>query len=280
MTKFQTAACLIAALVLGISLSLTATTSAHLSATQNAPSKASDAPDLKDLDNSQSEVKPLIERYVVDRGSLTRSYPAEISPARQARFKQFYVDWLATLTKLNFDTMSQDGKVDYLLFKTQLNHEAQQLELQNKALAEVAPLLPFAQTITDLAEARRRMEKIDAAKTAATLNTLSKQIEDARRALEASLRSEPGKLKKPVANRAAGTLNTLRSTLRTWFGYYNGYDPLFHLVDRGTVQGSGSSARQLRDIFERARLGRATRRCWINLGGGATGRWRRTRWTR
>ena len=218
--KLQLTACLIAALVLSISLGLTVTTSAHLQTTQNVP-------DLKDLDNSQSEVKPLIERYVVDRGSLSRSYPTEISPARQARFKQFYADWQATLAKLNFDAMSQDGKVDYLLFKTHLNHEAQQLELQSKALAEVAPLLPFAQTITDLAEARRRMEKIDSAKIAATLNALNKQIEAARRALETSLRSEPGKLKKPVANRAVGTLNSLRGTLRTWFGYYNGYDPLF-----------------------------------------------------
>src|SRR6185436_3109599 len=112
-------------------------------------------------------------------------------------------------------------------FKTHLNHEAQQLELQGKALIEVAPFMPFAQTITDLAEARRRMEKIDAAKVAATLNTLNKEIEAARRSLETSLRSEPGKLKKPVANRAAGTLNSLRGALRTWFGYYNGYDPLF-----------------------------------------------------
>src|SRR5581483_11653610 len=100
--RFRLLACLSAALVLSLSLSLTATR-AHLATAQNAP-------DLKDLDNSQSEVKPLIERYVVDRGSLTRSYPVELSPARQTRFKQFYADWLAALTKLDFDTMSQDGK--------------------------------------------------------------------------------------------------------------------------------------------------------------------------
>jgi len=225
--KMRMAACLIATIVLSISLVFTAKTSAYLESGQKPPDAASDAPDLKDLDSSSSELRSLIERYVADRGSLSRSYPVEISPARQAHFKQFYSDWLATLAKLNFDTLSQDGKVDYLLFKTSLNHELQQEELQSKALAEVAPLAPFAQTITDLAEARRRMEKIDPAKVAATLNDLNKEIEATRRSVESGLRGEQGKIKRTVANRAAATVNGLRNTLRTWFGYYNGYDPLF-----------------------------------------------------
>jgi hypothetical protein len=186
-----------------------------------------DAPAPNDLDASASELRSAIERFVADRSSLTRSYPVEISPARQTRFRQFYSDWLGTLAKLNFDSMSLDGKVDYVLFRLHLEHELQQLELQNKALAEVAPLLPFAQTITSLAEARRRMERIEPAKIAVQLNELNKRIDAARRATETSLRGEPGKLKRTVANRAAMTLGSLRNTLRAWFGYYNGYDPLF-----------------------------------------------------
>src|SRR5262245_3448991 len=225
--KLRMTARLIAALTLIGSLVFTSTTNARLATGQNPKGAASDAPDLKDLDSSPSELRSLIERYVADRGSLSRSYPVEISPARQARFKQFYSDWLATLAKLNFDSLSQDGKVDYLLFKTHLNHELQQEELQSKALAEVAPLAPFLQTITDLAESRRRMEKIDPAKIAATLNDLNKQIEATRRAVESGSRGEQAKIKRTVANRAATTVNSLRNTLRTWFGYYNGYDPLF-----------------------------------------------------
>jgi hypothetical protein len=172
-------------------------------------------------------MRPVIERYVADRGSLFRSYPVESSPARQARFKQFYSDWLALIGKMNFDAMSQDGQVDYTLFKFHLEREQQQLEIQRRSLAEIAPLLPFAQTITSLAEAPRRMEKLDPPKAAAQLNDLTKRIETARRALEASLRAEPGKVKKSAANRAVGAVNSLRGALRAWFGYYNGYDPLF-----------------------------------------------------
>jgi predicted permease len=54
------------------------------------PAAISDTPDLSDLDNSKSELRPVIERYVVDRGSLSRSYPVDSSPARMARLKQFY----------------------------------------------------------------------------------------------------------------------------------------------------------------------------------------------
>ncbi len=187
----------------------------------------SDTPGLDDLDTSRSEMRPVIERYIMDRGSLSRSYPVESSPARLTRFKQFYSDWLALIGKMNFDAMSQDGKVDYVLFKFHVEHAQRQMEIQRQSLAEIAPLLPFAQTITSLAEARRRTEKLDPPKVAAQLNDLTKQIETTRRALDASLRAESGKVKKSAANRAVSAVNSLRSTMRVWFGYYNGYDPLF-----------------------------------------------------
>jgi Bacterial protein of unknown function (DUF885) len=184
-------------------------------------------PDLADIDSSKSEMRSVIERYVTDRGSLSRSYPAELSPARQARFKQFYSDWLASIGKLNFDAMSLDGKVDYVLFRYHLDHELQLLEIQARSLAEIAPLVPFAQKITGLVEARRRMERIDSPKIAALLNDLNKEIEATRRSVEAGLKADSAKVKKSVANRAMSTVSDLRTLLRTWFVYYNAYDPLF-----------------------------------------------------
>lgn len=192
-----------------------------------ATAAGNDTPALTDLDAGKSELRPVIERYVADRGSLTRSYPVEASPARMTRFKQFYGEWLALIGKLNFDALSHEGKVDYVLFRNRLESERQELELQTKALAEIAPLLPFAQTIADLAEARRQMQKLDSQKAATQLNALVKQIDAARRALDASLRAEPGKLKKSTGNRAVSAVGSLRGALRQWYGYYNGYDPLF-----------------------------------------------------
>ncbi|HMJ24344.1 MAG TPA: hypothetical protein VK475_00870, partial [Pyrinomonadaceae bacterium] len=65
-------------------------------------------------------MRPLIEYYVVDRGSLQRSFPVSSSPARRERFRKFYGDALERIKALNFDSMSQEGKVDYLLFRNHL----------------------------------------------------------------------------------------------------------------------------------------------------------------
>jgi len=207
------------------------------SAVSNSSSKSTSANevfDLGELNPTESEMRPLIERYTVDRGSLMRSYPASISSARQARFRQFYSDWLAQLQKLNFDSMGQEGKVDYLLLKNHLEYELRQMDIQAKQLAEIQPLVPFAKTIADFEDARRQMQPIDSAKTAATLTNLRKQVDDTRHAVEAGIRTasgsdriDPIKTKKTVAFRAVGAINNLRNTLRNWYTFYNGYDPLF-----------------------------------------------------
>jgi uncharacterized protein (DUF885 family) len=168
-----------------------------------------------------SEMRAAIERYSLDRGSLTRSYPVVMSPNRRARFKKFYEENLNSLKALDFDAMSQDGKVDYLLFKNHLEYELRQIDIQEKQLAEIQPLIPFAATIIELEENRRRMEPINSAKIAATLTDLRKKIDERRRTVE-SLQA-----KKSVANRAVLALNALRNNLRNWYTFYNGYDPLF-----------------------------------------------------
>jgi uncharacterized protein (DUF885 family) len=207
-------------------------------------SRPAGAIDPADLSTPESEMRSLIERYTVDRGSLTRSFPVAISAARVARFRQFYSEWLAQIQKLNFDSMSQEGKVDYLLLRNHLEYEMRQLDIQGKQLAEIQPLVPFLGTIVDLEEARRRMEPIDSAKAAATLTSLKKQIDDTRKSVEAGLRPERGtgsdrgaesrteggeaiKAKKTVAFRAVGAVNSLRNNLRNWYTFYNGYDPIF-----------------------------------------------------
>jgi hypothetical protein len=178
----------------------------------------------------ESEMRPILEYYVVDRGTLQRSFPVASSPTRRERFRKFYSDALERIQKLNFDGMSQAGKGDYILFRTHLEHEMRQLDIEEKQMSEIAPLIPFGKTIIDLEETRRRMDKIDSAKAAVTLTNLKKQIDDTRRLVEAGLRgSDPEaiKVKKTVAFRGVNAINSLRSNLRNWYTFYNGYDPVF-----------------------------------------------------
>ena len=173
--------------------------------------------EMNDFDLPVSEMRSVIERYIADRGSLARFFSVEASPSRRARMKQFYSEWLTSLAKLNFDSMSQDGRIDYVLFKNHLDHELRQLEIQEKALAEISSLTPFGQTITDLEDARRRMEPIDSAKTAALLTKLSKQIDAISKAVESGLKPDAKddaiKVKKTAANRGVAAINSLRATV-------------------------------------------------------------------
>ena len=168
-----------------------------------------------------SEMRAAIERYALDRGSLTRSYPVPTSQARRDRFRKFYEESLASLKGLDFDVMSQDGKIDYVLFKNHLEYELRQSDIQARQFAEIQPLIPFAGAIISLEEARRRMEPINSAKVAASLTALRKTIDEQRRTVEAL------KPKKTVANRALTAINGLRNNLRNWYTFYNGYDPMF-----------------------------------------------------
>jgi len=183
-------------------------------------------------------MRSAIERYTVDRGTLSRSFPMTTSKARRERFKNFYSEWWRSLLTHDFDSMSQDGKIDYILFKNHLEYELRQLEIQSRQLEEIEPLVTFSSTIIELEESRRRMEPINSPKVAATLNELRKQVEEKRRAVEVGLRPEgrggdtsvsiePLRVKKTVANRAVAAINGLRTNLRNWYTFYNGYDPIF-----------------------------------------------------
>jgi len=180
--------------------------------------------DLNDYNESPSRLRGVIEKFSADYGSLDRFYTAQTSPNRTARFKQFYSDHLAFLNKQNFASLNADEQIDYLLFVNFLEHERRELDRFAGQLNEMSDLVPFAKTISDLEDTRRGLENIDSAKTAALLNDLNKQIAAAQKSIEENKISMP---KKTVANRAARTVNALRSTLKNWFTFHNGYDPMF-----------------------------------------------------
>jgi hypothetical protein len=178
-----------------------------------------------------SVMRGCIERYGTDYDAIDRSYGLPISQSRSERLRKLYNDYLSILAGLSFEPMSQEDKVDYILFKNYLSHELRQLALDEKKYAEEQPLIPFAKTISDLEDARLKMKWVDGAGSASMLTELNTQIAAARKELELSTQSEgkknPPKFKKTVANRAASRADDLRSTLKHWFNFYNGYDPLF-----------------------------------------------------
>jgi uncharacterized protein (DUF885 family) len=183
-------------------------------------------------DPSLSVMRGLIETYSTDSSALRRYHSIDISPARTERLRRFYEDQLKQLVAVPFKTLDQDGRVDYVLFQNQLRFELRELEHEAKKISEVAGVVPFAQAVTQLEEARRRMEPIDSEKAAKTLTGIAEQVGRTRKELEKQLKDEkkdsngtlPGKV---AANRAAGMVDELRRTLRNWNEFYSGYHPEF-----------------------------------------------------
>ncbi|MEQ1644951.1 MAG: DUF885 family protein, partial [Pyrinomonadaceae bacterium] len=171
-----------------------------------------------------SRMRGVIEKFSEDRGILNRFYSAPTSPNRAARFKQLYRDQIQSIERLNYDSLNHDEQIDYVLFMNHLNHEIRELEREEAQMAEMASLMPFARTISDLEDTRRKLEFADPAKSAALLNELAKQVSATQRSLEAPNAVKP---KRTVANRAARTVDSLRRTLRSWYTFYNAYDPTF-----------------------------------------------------
>jgi uncharacterized protein (DUF885 family) len=211
--------------------------------------RAGDVPANSDLDTFPSELQPAIERFQSDLRSLEHIYQLPLAPSRQARFRQFYTEWLDSLSQRDFAKLGLEGKVDYVLFRNQLEYELHTLDREVKQSAEMQPLIPFAGIIFDLEDARRKGEPMDSARAAELVARIKKQADDTRAAVALGLKQdaeskagadkaaaattakdkkvEPIHAEKFVANRAAGAINNLKKAFKAWNTFYNGYDPVF-----------------------------------------------------
>lgn len=185
---------------------------------------AQTADELANFNEPPSRLRGVIEKYRDDFGVLNRFYSARESSNRSARMKALNSEWLALLSRQNFDVLNHDEQVDYLIFKNYLDHEQRESVRNEKQLAEISALVPFAKIITDLEDSRRKLETIDAARIAALLNNLNKTIVQTQKDIDAGKIAKP---KKTLANRAARVVGSLRATLSNWFKFYNAYDPNF-----------------------------------------------------
>jgi uncharacterized protein (DUF885 family) len=189
------------------------------------------AQNMVDLDQTSSEMEAMLERFATDRSALQRSYDISMSSLKADKMRQFYSDWQKRLEQLDFKAMSQDGRIDYLLFKNLLQYEQSRLARDEERIAEVSEYLPEWKTIVRLEENRRHMERIDSKQAAGLLTELAERLQQAMNEIKAALASKDHSnglnVKKTHARRAAGMVADLRELLKRWFTFYNGYDPLF-----------------------------------------------------
>jgi uncharacterized protein (DUF885 family) len=175
----------------------------------------------------------IIQQYESDSRALEQTYSLDLSDSHMQRFTKFYTDELASLDSIDFDHLSHEDQVDYLLLRNLVTSEQHQLAIRQRQINEMAPLLPFEKDIEVLIEAKRLMQKPDGEKSAATLAQITRQIATARKQLDPSPHGDAKttgakpKIDPVVANRAVIATAQLSEALHDWFGQYDSYDPNF-----------------------------------------------------
>ncbi len=173
-------------------------------------------------------VAGMVETFTADYGSLDRFFSAPYSPVRAERMSAFYRSWISRLDSLTFSGLSQQEKVDEVLFRNTLGHELKQLQTSAARFAEMLPLIPFAPRLVALENDRRALKPVDPEAAAALLNDVKKSLLETRARYDSlATIGKPG-VKKTVAYRAARAIGEVQTTLAGWFAYHDGYDPDFY----------------------------------------------------
>ncbi|WP_241237933.1 DUF885 family protein [Pseudoflavitalea rhizosphaerae] len=169
-----------------------------------------------------SEVNNLMVQYQADRGSLTRFYTVPFSPERRERLIKFQQDYLLQLESVPFDQLSTGSKVDYILFKRNIDNQLRLLDAEAKGYEQVKKFFPFAPPVYELEKQRRRGLSPDSKKLAADMHTWQQEI----RKKMLALKQEP-ELDMPQAEMASAVVRGLQQALKSVFDFYYGYDPKF-----------------------------------------------------
>ena len=176
-----------------------------------------------------SELAEVVDRFTTDRNVLNRRYDADDSPDQRRRMRALYTGWQTRLRAVDFDKLSQEGKVDYVLLARYLRHQLALMQRRDTMRLKEAPLLPFADRLLALQDARRSLTTIDPPAAARVLAQATQEADSLRALFEPSARDSAArpKVTRTVANRAAEDLDDLRAVVGSWFRYYDGYDPVF-----------------------------------------------------
>jgi uncharacterized protein (DUF885 family) len=175
--------------------------------------------------SAQSQnLEPMIRRFEADYESLRFKYAIPMSQSQSDRFVGFYKRKLDELAEVNFEELSIDGKVDYLLLKNKVRHELDQIETDRKKDQQIGELIPFADTIVGLLEAKENGDEVEGRKSAESLEQLAVEIEELKSWVNEGTLSAADSTN---AIRASRRVYRLQRSLGDWYRFYNGYDPMF-----------------------------------------------------
>src|SRR5882757_9462099 len=192
------------------------------------------------------EMPHLIETYNADLRALTRFYTSSFygarntgnpvsteggSPEKRARLEELYHEYLKKLDNLDFKSLPQECKVDYILFKRDLTEKLRSSAGESVQYNKISTWFPFADSIYAIEKLRRRGHPLDAQQLAKNWSDYAGQI----RTLGEKLKADKGLDMESIY--AAGlVISDLQRAVTNIYEFYNGYDPLFTWWMPGTYK--------------------------------------------
>jgi hypothetical protein len=179
-------------------------------------------------------IRALIERFTTDRRAIERFHDLPMSQGRQEVLGKLYRDWAKRLDEVGFDALDQDGRVDYVLLRSEIAFRARSLAEEARERERLLVLAPFAPDVLALEEARRRLEPVCGRDAAGRLGALTAAVKARKADLEKDLRAKDAggdaAQSRPLPDaesawRAADRVRDLRGVLETWHANQAAFDP-------------------------------------------------------
>lgn len=197
-----------------------------------------------------ADLHETVRQMDADQSTVDRSYDLRWATVALDRKEQLYRDWLKDIAATNFDGLAQQGRIDYVLMRNDLNANLDRLTLQRSRLKEMDELLSFRDLINDLERARWKMGEVDGQAAASKVTELAEQVKKLKERVEKGKKDKPKetndvakakpddaaekkksepplKVSPALARRTANAVNDLKGTLKAWFTFYDGYQPDF-----------------------------------------------------
>ena len=174
------------------------------------------------LYQQNSEVNNLMVQYEADRGSLNRFYFVENSPERRDRLVTLANDYLKQVQQLNYESLPTGSRVDYILFKRNLDEQLRLLEVEKKECTQLNSWFSMAAGVYDMEKFRRRGTQPDAQQWATNMKAITISIDKLSKTL-----AKDSTITINLIRRAQGIVRGLQAALKSINDFYAGYDPAF-----------------------------------------------------
>ena len=169
-----------------------------------------------------TQMPEIIQLFRADHDALDRFYFVTFSPEKGKRYQDLCTSYLDKLKGVDFDALPTGCRVDYILFRRNLNEEIHRYAEEAKAYAALHDTwFPFADTLYNFEKLRRRGVHLHAQSLAADFYAITRQIE----ALQHSLATVT--LGVEDVRNARQIIEGLQYAAGSIFKFYNGYDPDF-----------------------------------------------------